>query len=1037
MNGTSVSRFQAARTSPGLVPDRAHRERRIGQIGREILERARAAEPSILSLDWWTNRLQDWATADANRRVQLFRFVDVFPTLKTDHDIIEHLDAYLRRDSLEIPAGLAGVWDRHLAGRDRREARPATANGNRFVQRKLAALARSQMERMARKFIAGETAEEAIATVQQLRARRMGFTIDVLGEACLSDADADRYASQCRDILMSLCDDARRWTHLEQVDGPPGRPTPRVNLSLKLSSLSPHFDPVDPDRAINSVLERVRPILRLAIREGAFINIDMEQYNVKDLTLAAFKQLLDEPEFNTAENVGIVLQSYLHSTARDLEELLEWVRRRDAPIAVRLVKGAYWDYEVVQAMQRGWPIPVFTEKWQSDVEFEALSRTLLDHHTRVRPAFASHNVRSLAAAIAYAERIGVPVRACELQMLFGMGDPLKTAVADMGYGLRIYTPYGPMIPGMAYLIRRLLENTANESFVRATFSRHESPDVLLVDPGEARPPSRPLPSSLAVDPEESLTMTPFVLEPLADFSRPETRRAMAQALADVRQQFGHTYPLIINGDAMETGRRLESVNPSRFDEIVGHVYSAEAQHVQRAVAAARAAFDHEWSQTTADQRAELLKSAADLMRDRRWELAAWMVFESGKPWKEADADVCEAIDFCRFYAREMQRLERRPRQRDVPGQTNLYLYEPKGVVAVIAPWNFPMAILTGMTSAALAAGNTVVIKPAEQSSVIAALLMEILAEAGFPPGVVNYLPGAGEVVGAGLVEHVDVDVIAFTGSREVGVKIHERAGQWRPGQRGLKRVIAEMGGKNAIIVDADADLDEAVAGVIASSFSYAGQKCSACSRVIVHRDVSERLLERLVEATRSVIVGPAEQPDTVLGPVIDEDSRRRVLGYIERGRQEGRLVYEGDVSELAGQGYFVPPAVFADVPVDACIAQEEIFGPLLAVMTADSFDHALEMANATPYALTGGVYSRHPAHVEQARREFRVGNLYINQRITGALVDRQPFGGLRMSGIGTKTGGPDYLLQFLEPRTITENTSRHGFTPELVEQAST
>jgi RHH-type proline utilization regulon transcriptional repressor/proline dehydrogenase/delta 1-pyrroline-5-carboxylate dehydrogenase len=475
----------------------------------------------------------------------------------------------------------------------------------------------------------------------------------------------------------------------------------------------------------------------------------------------------------------------------------------------------------------------------------------------------------------------------------------------------------------------------------------------------------------------------------------------------------------------------ESVSPSYADQVVGRVHMAGAEHVGRAVASARAAFEGAWSRTSARERADLLGHAAEAMRHRRFELAAWMVHESGKPWKEADADVCEAIDFCRYYGRQIRQLEERPRRRQVPGQDNAYIYEPKGVVAVISPWNFPLAILTGMTSAALAAGNTVVIKPAEQSPVIAAKLMDILAGAGFPAGVVNYLPGAGETVGAALVEHVDVDVIAFTGSRQVGVEIYERAGRWRPGQRSLKRVIAEMGGKNAIVVDSDADLDEAVGGVIASAFGYAGQKCSACSRVVVHRDVGSVFLQRLVEAAKAVVVGPSDAPDTQVGPVIDEESRRRILGYIERGSQEGRLV-----GQWQDRGYYVPPAVFVDVSPQSCIAQEEIFGPLLAVITASSFDEALEIANGTPYALTGGVYSRNPIHVEQAKKEFRVGNLYINQRITGALVDRQPFGGLRMSGVGTKTGGPDYLLQFVEPRTITENTLRHGFTPEMVQPAT-
>jgi RHH-type proline utilization regulon transcriptional repressor/proline dehydrogenase/delta 1-pyrroline-5-carboxylate dehydrogenase len=416
------------------------------------------------------------------------------------------------------------------------------------------------------------------------------------------------------------------------------------------------------------------------------------------------------------------------------------------------------------------------------------------------------------------------------------------------------------------------------------------------------------------------------------------------------------------------------------------------------------------------------------MRRRRFELAAWEVYECAKQWREADADVAESIDYCAYYAREMRCLAQ-PLHRDLPGEDNCYFYEPRGVAVVIAPWNFPMAILCGMTTAALVAGNTVIMKPAEQSSVIAAHLMNILQEAGIPPGVVNYLPGVGEEIGPMLVSHPDVALLAFTGSRQVGLLINRQAAEMAPGQDHVKRVIAEMGGKNAIIIDEDADLDEAVHGVVHSAFVYQGQKCSACSRAIALEGIHDLFLNRLIEATRSLKIGPAEDPGALVGPLIDEAARRRVLEAIERGKREARLVYAGEVGPLAQEGPYVGPHIFADVPPDAFLAQEEIFGPVLAVMKARDLDHALEIANGTAYALTGGVYSRSPDHIARIKRAFRVGNLYINRKITGALVDRQPFGGYKLSGIGSKAGSPDYLLQFLIPRTITENTMRRGFAP--------
>jgi RHH-type proline utilization regulon transcriptional repressor/proline dehydrogenase/delta 1-pyrroline-5-carboxylate dehydrogenase len=529
-----------------------------------------------------------------------------------------------------------------------------------------------------------------------------------------------------------------------------------------------------------------------------------------------------------------------------------------------------------------------------------------------------------------------------------------------------------------------------------------------------------------IDPETGVSE--FRNEPERDYSRADARERMAAALAAERAAFGRFHPLLIDGEPVEPAEEIASVNPARPAEVVGRTASATLADAERAVQAANRAFPA-WRDTSARERADLLFRVAALARERRDALAAVEVFEVGKNWREADADITETIDYLEYYGREMLRLNRPRRLYPVPGETNEYFYQPRGVTVVIPPWNFPMAILTGMTSAALVTGNTVVVKPAIQSPVTAARLVDLLREAGVPPGVLNFVPGPGVEIGEFLVTHPKIHMIAFTGSRAVGCRINARAAELREGQDHLKRVLAEMGGKNAIIVDEDADLDEAVAGVTASAFGYSGQKCSACSRAIVHEAILDPFLARLIEAARSLRIGPPEDPGSTMGPVIDATAQRRIRDYIEAGEQEARLVLETDVSAL-GDGYFIGPTIFADVPPHARIAQEEIFGPVLAVLRVRSFDDALAVAMDTPYALTGGVYSRSPAHLEQARREFRVGNLYLNRRCTGAIVGRQPFGGFKMSGIGSKAGGPDYLLQFLEPRTVTENTVRHGFAPE-------
>jgi RHH-type proline utilization regulon transcriptional repressor/proline dehydrogenase/delta 1-pyrroline-5-carboxylate dehydrogenase len=729
-----------------------------------------------------------------------------------------------------------------------------------------------------------------------------------------------------------------------------------------------------------------------------------------------------------------VLQCYLRDTPADLILMRDWAASRGTPVWVRLVKGAYWDHETIRAQANGWPVPVFQQKWQSDVCYEECTRFVLLNRQHLRPALASHNVRSLAHGIAAARVLEIPPNGIELQMLYGMADPEKHALVDLGLRVRVYMPYGDLIPGMAYLVRRLLENTSNDSFLRAGTFDHIPAQQLLKNPLDHAaqemseyPPQTPAQYRVLTQ-DASMAPLKFRNQPPVDFSVANNRDDMQAAIASVREQLGTIYPLVIGGERIEAGEYFASLNPAERTSVVGKMAAADATHANQAVAAAKNALPA-WSRLSAEERANFLRRAAEVMRRRLFELSAWEVFECGKTWREATGDVDEAIDFCEYYAEQAIRLQSLAGV-DVPGEENRFEYLPRGVTAVIAPWNFPLAILTGMTVAALVTGNPVIMKPAETSSVIGALLMQVFEEIELPDGVLNYLPGRGEVVGAALVDHPDVAVIAFTGSRKVGLAINARAAE--VSQRGMtqvKKVIAELGGKNAIIVDNDADLDEAVSGVVKSAFGYQGQKCSACSRVVVLADVYDVFLQRLIAATESLQIGWPEDPSTMIGPVIDEESATRIRKYIELGKQESRLVLERDVTALAQRGAFVGPHIFADVPPHARIAQEEIFGPVLAVIKAKDLSEAIQIANGTDYALTGGCFSRSPETLERVRREFLVGNLYLNRAITGALVCRQPFGGFKMSGIGSKAGGADYLLQFVLPRTITEHTVRRGFAP--------
>jgi 1-pyrroline-5-carboxylate dehydrogenase len=510
-------------------------------------------------------------------------------------------------------------------------------------------------------------------------------------------------------------------------------------------------------------------------------------------------------------------------------------------------------------------------------------------------------------------------------------------------------------------------------------------------------------------------LSDFRNEPYADFSVPENRQAMQAALAKVRSEFGREYQLRIDGQWIATGDKLVSVNPSNPQEVVGIHHKATPELANRAVENAYAYF-REWSRTPAEERIRMLLDAARILRGRKMEFDAWLVYEAGKTWPEAEADVAEAIDFCEYYAREAQRLAGPQDVVQLPGEKDEMIYIPLGVGVVIPPWNFPLAILVGMTVAALVTGNTVIVKPSSETPTIGAKFAEVLLEAGFPEKSFTLLTGSGAAVGDVLVQHPKTRFVSFTGSRDVGLRINELAAKHHPGQVWIKRVVAEMGGKDAIVVDADADVDKAVDGVLASAFGYQGQKCSACSRAIVDAKVYDDFVGKLAAKAKNLKMGPSDDPGNYMGPVISAGAKKSILQYIETGKQEGRVVAGGDAPQEGG--YFVPPTIIADVDAKARVFQEEIFGPVLAVTKAENFEHALQLANDSQYGLTGAVFSNNPEHLRQAREQFHVGNLYFNRKCTGAMVGAHPFGGFNMSGTDSKAGGPDYLLLFVQAKSV-------------------
>lgn len=1001
---SSETEISSEETHPEIL------ENKILSLCQIYQERMEGVLPEVFNKNYWQGRLVEWVIQDPNVKVDLFHFIDVLPSLQSNEQVAQHIKEYLLKNNRELPTLLSTALKTTLVG--------ITSN---MATRTL----RKNVTDMGARFIIGETPETAIPALKKMFNKDLGFTVDLLGEATLSEVEADTYRAQYSALIDKLTAEASQWPENELLEKNHQGAIPRVNVSLKLSAMSSFVDPVDPVGSVHRLKKRILPLLLHAREKGAFINFDMEQWALHGITMDLFEEMVMHKELRDWPHLGIVVQGYLKESYRHVDRLLSLAKSRDTPLTVRLVKGAYWDYEVVHARQNGFDCPVWLTKPETDFHYEQLSSKLLDEAEYLHSAFGSHNLRSLFHAIIQANERQLPKNAYEIQMLYGMAETERKVLKSMGHRVRVYTPIGALLPGMAYLVRRLLENTSNSGFLRLRHFEGKELTTLLLPPN---------PKSLE-DQEPELLMvsgnlqSPFQNAPQLDFSRPIVHEAYSQTLQNLPGSFPVQVPVVINGEETLCENHLTQYCPGTPEIQVASVSQTSLEQAEQAVESARKVWP-EWRDKALEERALLLDKLADLLEEDRMSLAALMSFEVGKPWNEAQADVAEAIDFCRYYARQSIIELGTRNQGNVEGEDNLLFYEGRGPTVVIAPWNFPVAILCGMTTAALVSGNPVIMKPAEQSSAVAFRLFQKMIECGFPREVVQFLPGRGEVVGEFLVKHPDICQIAFTGSKEVGLAIHQQAGITQMGQIQVKKIVCEMGGKNAIVVDDDADLDAAIIGIMQSAFGFAGQKCSSCSRVFLVGDTFDSMVPRLVEACRSLKVGPAHDPSCQLGPVIDRTTFERLENAISHFEKDEsvRLIYKGKHSM---DGFYVGPVLFEVEDPNHPLMQEELFGPVLALSRVETFEEALDKALTTDFALTGSVYSRLPSHLEMAAQKFRVGNLYLNRGSTGALVDRQPFGGFKMSGMGTKAGGPGYLLNFADPRCVTENTMRHGFTPDF------
>ena len=990
-------------------------ENRVRETGMKLYDIAERSKPSLFKKDYWTGKMMDLSMKNEAFKQEMFRFVDVFPYLTKPESVARHIQEYFCRPEQDFPTAMR--WGLSKVKPDSITAKVAAKSIAKNIGT------------MGKQFITGETIDEAANVMRKGRDKDgVAWTVKILKEAVTSKQEEETFLAKQIELMERYSEIAKGWPALGtgEKGGLDWGFTPQVNVSLMASCLYSQYvtKSCAMDHAIDQAKERLRPIYRKAQQLNAYVMMDMEHLPARRFTLELFKRINDEPEFRDWPHKGIAYQAYMKDAEPLLADLLQWARSNDQDFGMRLIKGAFWDEEVVLASLYNYPVPVFTNKYETDASFERCARTVLENHRSIQLKCGSHNIRSVAYVIECAKALKVPEDRVEFQMLHGMAENLREAWKHHNLRLRLYSPVGEIVPGMAYLVRRLLENTSSESFLRQSFADGAAREEMLRDPATL------VQKHLASRKETNATTAtgekgPFSNEPPVEWDD-ATHAAFTAALENAKRSFPRQVLPVVNGAPAVGGTKMLSTDPNKPERVVAEVACADPGVVETAVAAAKSAFAH-WSVTPAGKRAEVLFKAAERVRAGRHDLAALLVYEGGKTWNEAQADICETVDFLEFYGREMIRLDKPRVASRLPGESSQLVYIPRGVGAVIAPWNFPLPISFGMISAAVVTGNTVVYKPASQTPAIGQAVIDIFTSANLPNGVLNFVPGRGAEIGDSLVTHEDVAFTVFTGSKEVGLGIIEKSGHTPDGAQHVKNVIAEMGGKNAIIVDSDADIDAAVGPIIQSAFSYMGQKCSAASRLIVLAENYDIFVSRFKGAVETLAPGPAWDSRIDIGAVIDAEAKRKIEGYIELGKSEATLLTQGDVGEAGG--YFVPPPGFTDVSPDSRLAQEEIFGPVVCIIKVNDFGEALAVANGTAYALTGGLFSRSPANIERACREFLVGTLYINRGTTGAMMKRHPFGGFQLSGVGSKAMGQDYLPQFMYTRTIVENTFRSGFAP--------
>ena len=989
-------------------------EKEVFKLGSELLKESETKDTVFFKKNWWYQKILAWTLQKQSLKSNLFRFIDVLPNLSSDKAFLSHWKEYFKEDELGfISSGLGRLAP------------------SLFVKS-----LRKQITQVARMFITGSCPEESLKVISKNWEQGLAFSLDILGEEILSEKEAEQYLQTC----LSTMDQFKKasWSYQKTLQNDLEGELPHLNFSVKLSALFSQTKVEAWDYSKEAIKKRLRLLFQKAVKEFFFINVDMEYYHHKDLYIEVFKELLMEEEFKTYPHFGLVVQTYLKESLEDLKDLIDFCKKRQQKITIRLVKGAYWDSEFLLSQQKNWPIPVYTDKSATDLNFEKALGLLFKESKHVKIAVGSHNIRSVALALAYHKKY--PSAQLEFQFLYGMVEGLAHALKQRAYLTRLYCTMGELIPGMSYLVRRLLENSSNQSFLLNALMKKQSPEKLLAPP------------KIKKEVPKDSKNKDFSNFPLPDFSKKENRELFENALKKWERVFPVEVPLMVSASKNKTLNVVSRVNPNKKNQIISKSVFVDREQALKTIED-RESFFPTWKKTPASQRVSYLYKTAELLKENFFHFASLQVYEVGKNWETACADVAEAIDFCSFYASSYETLSKPQLTDVVAGEESFLHYEPLGLVSVIAPWNFPLAILTGQLTAPLVCGNIVLIKPAEQSSLTAYELVKVLLKAGFPKESFAFLPGQGEEIGELLVEDPRVSVISFTGSLEVGQKILHKinaphsvddsqvegqvtapssfdSSRLVSRQKKFKKAILEMGGKNAIIIDNSADLDLAIKGVNESAFGFQGQKCSACSRVIILEDIYDKLIDRWIPTIESLVIGESQKPENSIGALVDDLAFKRVKEFLEK--QKENLIYSKPLKkEFEEQAYVIPPSLYFSSNPQSDLMQKELFAPIVSCYKVKTIEQALELLNQSIFGLTAGLYSRHPGHIEFFKSQADVGNVYINRNCTGALVKRHPFGGRKKSGLGSKAGQKDYLKQFLQAKVVTENHIRRGFSPEL------